>query len=126
MGTGERIAYLADLNYISYYVGRDIDAPRFKKNSKEIWFKTPLHKLNFFERKFYLNAFQNAIAHVAGLWVYQFLEKYTNNGIKMDMHTIDTELFKNKNYELDLQKIKFTFFSPQRMGLPRFVLFHIK
>ena len=28
-GTGERIAYLADLNFISYYVGRDIDAPRF-------------------------------------------------------------------------------------------------
>ena len=28
MGAGERIAYLADLNYITYYVGRDIDAPR--------------------------------------------------------------------------------------------------
>ena len=25
MGAGERIAYLSDLNYISYYVGRDID-----------------------------------------------------------------------------------------------------
>jgi len=35
MGTGERIAYLADLNYISYYVGRDIDAPRFKKILKK-------------------------------------------------------------------------------------------
>ena len=29
----ERIAYLADLNYIAYYLGRDIDVPRFKKNS---------------------------------------------------------------------------------------------
>ena len=29
MGVGERIAYLCDLNYITYYVGRDIDAPRF-------------------------------------------------------------------------------------------------
>ena len=37
MGAGERIAYLADLNYIAYYVGRDIDAPRFIKNSKEFW-----------------------------------------------------------------------------------------
>ena len=27
----ERIAYLADLNYIAYYLGRDIDVPRFVK-----------------------------------------------------------------------------------------------
>ena len=53
MGAGERIAYLSDLNYISYYVGRDIDAPRFKKNSKEEWYEEPLHKLNVFERRFY-------------------------------------------------------------------------
>ena len=53
MGTGERIAYLADLNYITYYVGRDIDAPRFIKNSTEPWYKEPLHKLNFLERRFY-------------------------------------------------------------------------
>ena len=116
MGTGERIAYLADLNYISYYVGRDIDAPRFKKNSREIWFKTPLHKLNFLERKFYHNTFKNAIGHVAGVWVYPFLEKYTKNGIKMDMYAMDDELFKNTTHELDIQKTKFTFFSPQRMG----------
>ena len=119
MGTGERIAYLADLNYISYYVGRDIDAPRFKKNSKEIWFNTPLHKLNFLERRFYFNTFKNAIAHIAGIWVYPFLEKYTKNGIRMDMQTIDTELFKNTNHEINLEKTKFTFFSPQRMGLPK-------
>ena len=31
MGAGERIAYLADLNYITYYVGRDIDATRIYK-----------------------------------------------------------------------------------------------
>ena len=30
----ERTAYLADLNYISYYVGGDIESPRFKKNSR--------------------------------------------------------------------------------------------
>jgi glycosyltransferase involved in cell wall biosynthesis len=117
MGTGERIAYLADLNYIAYYVGRDIDAPRFKRNSKEIWYKTPLHRLNFLERKFYYNSFKNAVAHVSGVWVYPFLKKYTTNGIKMDMQTIDTELFKNTNYEINLQKTKFTFFSPQRMSI---------
>ena len=119
MGAGERIAYLADLNYIAYYVGRDIDAPRFIKNSKEFWFKTPLHKLNFLERKFYYNTFKNAVAHVSGVWVYPFLEKHTANGIKMDMQTIDNELFKNINYEINMQKTKFTFFSPQRMGIPK-------
>ncbi len=117
MGTGERIAYLSDLNYIAYYVGRDIDAPRFKKNSKEIWYDTPLHRLNFLERKFYYNAFKNAVAHVSGIWVYPFLKKYTANGIRMDMQTIDNKLFKNTNYEINLQKTKFTFFSPQRMGI---------
>jgi len=75
--------------------------------------------LNFLERKFYYNAFKNSIAHIAGIWVYPFLEKYTKNGIKMDMQTIDEELFKNTNHKINLEKTKFTFFSPQRMGLPK-------
>jgi glycosyltransferase involved in cell wall biosynthesis len=37
----------------------------------------------------------------------------------MDMQTIDTELFKNVTPQINLQKKKFTFFSPQRMGLPK-------
>ena len=118
-GTGERIAYLADLNYISYYVGRDIDAPRFIKNSKEIWFTTPLHRLNFLERRFYFNTFKNAIAHVSGLWVFPFLQKFTVNAIRMDMQSIDTELFRLKDQKLNLKKSKFTFFSPVRMGRPK-------
>ena len=119
MGAGERIAYLADLNYISYYVGRDIDAPRFIKNSKEIWFNTPLHRLNFIERNFYYKVFKNAVAHVAGIWVFPFLEKYTKNGIRMDMQSIDTNLFKSKKSDLDLKKNKFTFFCPCRIGIPK-------
>jgi len=43
MGVGERIAYLADLNYVSLYIGRDIDAPRFIKNSTEEYFAEPIH-----------------------------------------------------------------------------------
>ena len=35
MGAGERIAYLADINYIGCYWGRDIDVPMWKKNSTE-------------------------------------------------------------------------------------------
>ncbi len=119
MGTGERIAYLADLNYVAYYVGRDIDAPRFIKNSKEEWFSEPLHRLNFLERWFYKGAFRNAAAHIAGTWVCAHLEKYTKNGIKMDRVPIDPSLFKNTQGMLDREKTKFTFFSPQRMGRPK-------
>ena len=63
----ERVAYLADLNYIAYYLGRDIDVPRFKKNSAEEWQNEPIFNRNLFERRFYWNAFKNAIAHVAGM-----------------------------------------------------------
>ncbi len=118
-GTGERIAYLADLNFISYYVGRDIDAPRFIKNSKEQWFNDALHKLNIFERKFYKDVFNNAIAHVAGTWVFTHLEKYTKSGIRMDRVPIDTDLFNNKIESITREKKKFTFFSPQRIGVPK-------
>lgn len=119
MGAGERIAYLADLNYATYYVGRDIDAPRFIKNSKEEWFSEPLHRLNFLERWFYKGAFRSAIAHIAGTWVCAHLEKYTKNAIKMDRVPIDPNLFGNTEWVLDRKKMKFTFFSPQRMGRPK-------
>ena len=118
-GTGDRIAYLADLNFISYYVGRDIDAPRFIKNSKEEWFNEALHKLNIFERKFYKDVFNNVIAHVAGTWVFTHLEKYTKSGIQMDRFPIDTDLFNNKIKPITKEKKKFTFFSPQRIGIPK-------
>ena len=119
MGTGERIAYLVDLNYITFYVGRDIDAPRFIKNSKEEWFNEPLHKLNFLERFFYKKTFENAIAHLAYTWVFEHLKKYTNQGIKMDMIPVNQEIFKPDLKPLEIKKEKFTFFSPQRMGRPK-------
>lgn len=119
MGTGERIAYLSDLNYATFYVGRDIDAPRFIKNSKEEWFNEPLHQLNFLERWFYRKTFDNAISHLAYTWVYEHLKKYTKNGIKMDMIPINPNIFKSDLEPLKLKKEKFTFFSPQRMGKPK-------
>ena len=119
MGTGDRIAYLADLNYIQYFVGRDIDAPRFVKNSKEQWFKTPLHKLNFLERKFYHDSFKNALEHVAGRWVYPFLKKFDKNGIRMDMMYVDSTIFSDRKKMIKQEKTKFTFFCPQRMGTPK-------
>ena len=119
MGTGERIAYLADLNYVSYYVGRDIDAPRFIKNSKESWYKEPLHKLNFFERKFYKKTFDFAIAHIAPTWVFEHLKKFPGNNIKMDLKPIDLTLFSDNSEPHTKKKEKFTFFCPQRMSISK-------
>ncbi len=119
MGTGERIAYLADLNYVSFYVGRDIDAPRFVKNSRESWYNEPLHRLNFFERKFYKKTFEFAIAHIAPTWVFEHLKKYSGRNIKMDLKPIDLTLFGNQNESLEKEKKRFTFFCPQRMGIPK-------
>ena len=119
MGTGERIAYLSDLNYTTFYVGRDIDAPRFIKNSKEEWFNEPLHQLNFLERWFYKKTFDSAICHLAYTWVYEHLKKYTNNGIKMDMVPVNPDIFNPDLEPLKFKKEKFTFFSPQRMGKPK-------
>tara|TARA_B100000029_G_scaffold261088_1_gene257419 strand:- start:5766 stop:6959 length:1194 start_codon:yes stop_codon:yes gene_type:complete len=110
----ERLPYLADINYIGYYLGRDIDVPKWKKNSAEQWQTEPLFKLNSLERKFYWNAFRNAIAHVAGMWQFEFLQKYTENGINSAAIPIDTEEF-NQNVEpIKLEKKKFTFFHPNR------------
>ena len=111
----ERIAYLADLNYIAYYLGRDIDVPRFVKNSAEDWQDEPMFKLNFLERAFYWNAFKNAIAHVAGMWQYEYLAKYTKTGINSARIPIDTDEFNPNVNQIDRKKIKFTFFSPMRM-----------
>ena len=114
-GTGERIAYLCDLNYIPIYFGRDIDAPRFIKNSKEEWNDEPLHKLNILERIFYKNAFRNAVLHIAGLFVYKHLIKYSKNSLNNARISIDRDIFNQNTNELSRKKNKFTFFSPNRI-----------
>ena len=117
MGVGERIAYLADLNYISLYVGRDIDAPRFIKNPTEEYFTEPIHTLNFLERRFYRRAFDSAIAHIGGRWLLPDLKKYSKNYIRLDRVIIDPTLFNDTIKPIDKKKEKFTFFCPQRLGL---------
>ena len=119
MGVGERIAYLADLNYISLYVGRDIDAPRFIKNSTEEYFAEPIHTLNFLERRFYRCVFDSAIAHVGGRWILPYLKKYSKNYIRLDRVIIDPTLFNDATKPIDKKKEKFTFFCPQRFGLAK-------
>ena len=113
----ERTAYLADLNYISYYVGGDIESPRFKKNSRDSAAEgnENIHYRNIFERKFYWNAFKNAVTHVAGVWQFSELQKYTKNGIRNVMLPIDIEEFNPNVKPIERKKTKFTFFSPMRM-----------
>ena len=111
----ERIAYLADLNYIAYYLGRDIDVPMFKKNSTEEWATEPLHKLNFFERRFYWNAFKNAVVHIAGKWQFVHLSKYTKNAINSSRDLVDPDEFNPNIKPIERKKTKFTFFSPLRL-----------
>ena len=103
-GASERIAYLADLNYIAYYLGRDIDVPRFEKNSAESWQTEPIFKLNFLERAFYWNAFKNAVAHVTGMWQYEYLAKYTKTGINSARIPIDTDEFNPDVNPIDRKK----------------------
>ena len=117
MGAGERIAYLADLNYNSLYVGRDIDAPRFIKNPTEEYFTEPIHTLNFLERRFYRRVFDSAIAHIGGRWLLPDLKKYSKNYIRLDRVIIDPTLFNDTIKPIDKKKEKFTFFCPQRLGL---------
>ena len=117
MGAGERIAYLADLNYISLYVGRDIDAPRFIKNPTEEYFTEPIHTLNFLERRFYRRVFDSAIAHIGGRWLLPDLKKYSKNYIRLDRVIIDPTLFNDTIKPINKKKEKFTFFCPQRLGL---------
>ena len=113
----ERTAFLTDLNYISYYVGGDIEAPRFKKDSKDsaAGGAESIHQRNFLERKFYWNAFRTAIAHVAGVWQFTELEKYAENGIRNAMLPIDTQEFNPQVKPIEREKKKFTFFCPMRM-----------
>ena len=105
----ERIAYLADINYIGCYWGRDIDVPMWKKNSAEKWQTESLHRLNFFERRFYWNAFKNAIAHVAGRWQFEHLSRYTKNGINTAREPVDTNEFNINIKQIERKKTKFTF-----------------
>lgn len=117
---GARLAYLANMNYIINFVGNDIRIPPFEKNSKATYFSDPVNDLKFFQRKFYKNVFDNAIACVAASdETFPFLKKYREDGIRIDRTIVDTEIFNDKVLPKNIKKIKFTFFCPQRIGLEK-------
>lgn len=115
-----RIAYLAGLNYIMYFVGGDIVTPPFLKNPKVSYLKTPVSNLNFLERKFYKKVLDSAIACIAPTEEYFLpLLKYRKDAIRMDRVFVDTELFNENVKPMNMKKQKFTFLSAQRIGLEK-------
>jgi len=115
-----RIAYLADLNYIIFFVGHDIRIPPFVKNSKPDYFKEHVNKLNFLERTFYKQVFKNAVACVTGSQeLFEYLKKYRRDAIRIDRTIVDTKIFRPDIKPEELQKTKFTFFSPQKIGIEK-------
>ena len=117
---GARVAYLAGLNYIMYFTGSDIITPPFIKNAQHSYSKEAVKNLNFFERMFYRHVFDNAIACVSTTDEYFLaLQKYKKDAIRIDRICVDTEIFNENIKKCDLQKKKFTFFVPQRLGLEK-------
>lgn len=115
-----RVAYLSGLNYIMYFVGGDIVTPPFVKKPRVSYLKEPVYNRNFIERKFYRKVFDTAIACIAPTdEYYSCLKKYREDGIRMDRILVDTTLFNDKIEPIDLPKKKFTFFSPQRIGIEK-------
>jgi|APSaa5957512535_1039671.scaffolds.fasta_scaffold00120_62 glycosyltransferase involved in cell wall biosynthesis len=117
---GARVAYLAGINYIMYFVGGDIMTPPFLKNAKLSYAKEASTNLNFLERSFYKKVFDTAIACITLTDEYFFqLKRFRNDAIRLDRIAVDTTFF-NPNIEaVKLEKPKFTFLSAQRMGLEK-------
>lgn len=115
--TTSRLAYLADMKYIINFVGNDIRIPPFIKNSKPFYFKEKVNNLNFLQRVFYKNVLDSAAACVAASdESYNDLKKYRNDGMRIDRTIVNTKLFHPDIRPIEMEKRKFTFFSPQRIG----------
>ena len=119
--TGLLVSYLADLNYIAYFVGHEIRSPPFIKNSKDpLSTDESLYNFNFLERWFYKKAYENAIAHVVSDdELMNYSKKFSFDPIRISGYIEDTTIFNENVKPADRQKNKFTFLSPARMGLQK-------
>ena len=118
--SGARIAYLAGINYIMYFVGDDIKIAPFIKNPKISYLKNIIRKRNFLERFFYRKVFDNALACIAPFEeYYEPLSRYRKDAIRLDRMMVDTEIFNEFVKPIDLPKEKFTLLSAQRIGLEK-------
>jgi len=118
--SGARLAYLANLNYIIYFVGSALRVPPFIKNPKLEYLKDPLPSLNYFERRFYKKILDDAVACVANADdLFKQLKKFRTKEIHQIGIPIDTTMFNENIKSLERKKKKFTFLSPQRIGLAK-------
>ena len=114
--TAAKLAYLAGLNYVIYFVGNDIRNPPFRGFEKSELSLTPRVKLNFIEKKFYKSVLKNALACVTvGHELFEILKKYRKDVYRIDHILFDKNLFES-SISLDKPKSKFTFFNPQRIS----------
>ena len=115
-----RVAYFSGLNYLMYFVGNDITTPPFEKSPKVEYLNEPIFERNLIERYFYKKIFNSAIGHMTGSAEYsKHLIKYDKNGIRLDNVIVDVEIFNENIMPKKLNKNKFTFFAPQRLGLEK-------
>ncbi len=119
--TGLLVSYLADLNYIAYFVGHDIRSPTFIKNVKDpLSTGEPLYHFNTIERWYYKKAYDNAIAAVVtDDEMLHHLKKYRTDTTRISGYIVDTDIFNENVKPIERKKEKFTFFSPARMGLQK-------
>jgi len=118
--SGARLAYLANLNYIIYFVGSALRVPPFIKNPKLEYLKEPLPSLNYFERRFYKKILDNAVACVANADdLFKQLKKFRTKEIHQIGIPVDTTMFNENVKPIKKRKEKFTFLSPQRIGLAK-------
>ena len=115
-----RIAYLAGLNYVIFFMGGDIMTPPFEKNTTLSYLKEPTFQKNFIERKFYRKILDSAVACIVGTNEYHNkLKKFRDDAIRFDFAIVDTELFNPNIKPINMPKKKFTFLSAQRFGLEK-------
>ena len=115
-----RIAYLAGLNYSMYFLGGDITTPPFVKNSTNTYLKNPVYKRNFYERWFYRQVFNTSRFVIAPTDEYYVpLKKYRDDAIRMDRLFVDNTIFHEDVKPINLKKEKFTFISPQKIGIEK-------
>ena len=117
---GARLAYLTGLDYIFYFVGSALRVPPFIKNPRLDYLQRSLPSLNLFERRFYKKIFDNSIFCVANASdLFELLKKYRTHRISQIGIPVDTEMFNENVVPLNRGKKKFTFVSPQRIGLAK-------
>jgi len=117
---GARVAFLANVNYVFFFVGGSADEQPFIKNAQTSYLKEPIHKKNFFERWFLKQALDSATSCVTygGKKFVNQLKKYHPDVYRMDMIPVN-EIFFKKHLPINKEKQKFTFLSPQRQGLEK-------